>query len=431
MVNPPPRLKAILILALLGILLGCFTRVVRGVESDFPRHYEFARRFAAGELIYNTGLDVPYPPFWAMFWAPWTRLSLRGAHVTAFVVMGAGGLVALCGILLRIGRRVLPASEDLHVVALALALVLTARFILRDLVEGGPNLLVWALVWGGVSFYLHGRRCACGILVGVATALKMTPALFIPYFLLKREWRIAAAILATAALLTAAPGLYQAPPVFLQEMGMWGRTVWQGMTALDPSATILDAPSAANLSLRLALARFFQRYPAGHPLYLDRPGFFQFLDLSPRHAGMLVRTALAALLLAVGWQFRGRASEENPPVVLPLELAAVSALSLLYSPITWKQHGVSLLPAAFLLICCCIRWDRVTAWMWWALGYYVVSAVLLTRDVTGRSLSLLLDSYHVVTWAILLMVLLLLAWHRRVLRPGFTTEPARPSAGCA
>jgi hypothetical protein len=426
MANLPPRRKAILLLVLLGMLLGSFARVLRGVESDFPRHYEFARRFAAGEFIYNAGLDVPYPPFWALFWAPWTRLSPRGAQLAAFVVMGAGCLIALSGILLRIGRRVLPASDDRRLVALALALALTARFILRDLVESGPNLLIWSLVWGGVWFYLRGRRCAGGILVGIATALKMTPALFVPYFLLKREWRIAAAILATAALLTAAPGLFQAPPVFHQEMGMWGRNVWQGMTALDPSATILDAPSAANLSLRPALARFLQRYPAGHPLYLDHPGFLQFLDLSPRHAGMLVRTAMAALLLVVGWRFRRQASDATPPVVLPLELAAVSALCLLYSPITWNQHAVSLLPAAFLLLCCSIQWDRVTAWMWVATIYYVLFAGLLTRDVTGRPLALFFESYHVVTWAILLVVVLVLVWHRRMLMPAGEMCVGRP-----
>jgi uncharacterized membrane protein YecN with MAPEG domain len=129
---------------------------------------------------------------------------------------------------------------------------------------------------------------------------------------------------------------------------------------------------------------------------------------------MLVRIAMAALLLGVGWQFRRRASDGRHPMVLPLELAAVSTLSLLYSPITWKQHAVSLLPAVFLLICCSIQWNRMATWMWWALGYYVVFGVLLTRDVTGRSLSLLLESYHVVTWAILLVVILLLVWHRRI-----------------
>ncbi len=95
----------------------------------------------------------------------------------------------------------------------------------------------------------------------------------------------------------------------------------------------------------------------------------------------------------------------------------MSALALLYSPITWKQHCVSLLPALFLLALCRLQWNRVSRWMWCALLYYVVFALVLTRDAVGRPFSILLESYHVVTWAILLVVIALLAWHRRVLSP--------------
>jgi len=109
-------------------------------------------------------------------------------------------------------------------------------------------------------------------------------------------------------------------------------------------------------------------------------------------------------------------------MVLPLELATVSALALLYSPITWKPHCVSLLPALFLLALCSLQWNRVSRWMWWALLYYLVFALALTRDVVGRSISILLESYHVVTWAILLVVILLLVWHGRLRSFGCVEE---------
>jgi alpha-1,2-mannosyltransferase len=353
-----------------------------------------------------------------MFWAPWTLIPLNAAQIAAFVVMGMGSLIALTLILVRMGRAIVPALEDGHTIALTAALTLTSRFILRDLTETGPNLFLWTLVWGGILLWLGGRRVVGGVLVGVATALKMTPAIFIPYFLLKREWRIAAVTLATAATLTALPALFQSHPVFWQEMSLWGENVWRGMTGLDPSGTILDKPTVANLSLRPALARFLQRYPAGHALFLDSPGFVQFFDLSPWLAGWLVRSTMLALLLLVGWRFRGRASAEKHPMILPLELAAISALALLYSPITWKQHCVSLLPALFFLACCSLQWDRVSKWMWCAAAYYLLFGLVLTRDVVGRDVSLLLESYHVVTWAVLLVVILLLVWHRRLSFPG-------------
>jgi alpha-1,2-mannosyltransferase len=414
----PVRFKVVLWGLGAAVLAGALVRVIRGVNSDFSLHYTFGKRFVEGTIIYAGGLHVPYPPFWAVFWAPWTLLPPQVAQVVAFLVLGIGGVTALSGVLLRIGHRILPAADDRHTIALVVALPLAARFILRDLTESGPNLFLWSLVWIGILLSLGGRRAAGGLLVGFAGALKLTPAIFIPYFLLKREWRTATAALATAAVLSVSPGLLRPSPLFWQEMRLWMVTAWQGVTAEDPSGTILDKPAIGNLSLRPALARFFQRYPAGHPLSVDHPGFVQFLDLSPQGAGWLVRCLMLALIGLVAWRFRRAASDARHPAVLPLELATVSALALLYSPITWKQHCVSLLPALFLVTLCSLQWNRVSRWMWGAALYYLVFALALTRDAVGRPFSTLLESYHVVTWAILLVVILLLVWHRRLPAPG-------------
>jgi alpha-1,2-mannosyltransferase len=414
----PGRLKVILWGLGAAVLAGALVRVLRGVSSDFPLHYTFGKRFVEETFLYAGGLHVPYPPFWAMFWAPWTLLSLEAAQVVAFVVLGIGSLTAFSVILLRIGHRVVPAADDRHSIALIAALVLAARFILRDLTESGPNLFLWSVVWLGLLLYFKGRRIAGGLLVGFASALKMTPAILVPYFLLKREWSTATAALAMAAALSVSPGLFRPAPLFWQEMGSWVGAAWHGVTTVDPSGTILDKPPIGNLALRPALARFLQRYPAGHPLFVEHPGFIQFLDLSPQGAGWLVRSLMLALIGLIAWRFRWRASDAGHPMVLPLELATVSTLALLYSPITWKQHCVSLLPALFLLTCCSLQWDRVSRWMGCALVYYLVFALALTRDAVGRRFSILLESYHVVTWAILLVVILLLVWHRRFVPAG-------------
>jgi hypothetical protein len=418
----PVRFKVFLGCLGAAILAGSLVRVLRGVNSDFPLHYAFGKRFVEETFISAGGLHVPYPPFWAMFWAPWTLLSLETAQVVAFLILGVGGLTAFGLVLVRIGRRIIQAPDDRLTIALIVALVLAARFILRDLMESGPNLFVWFLVWAGLLGYLGGRRVAGGILIGFSTALKMTPAIFIPYFLLKREWRTATAALATAAVLSVLPGLFRPPPLFWQELRLWMGNAWHEVSAVDASQTILGKPEIRNLSLRPALARLFQRYPAGHPLSVEHPGFIQFLDLSPQGAGWLVRCLMLAFLGLVAWRFRRPASDAGHPMVLPLELATVSALALLYSPITWKPHCVSLLPALFLLALCSLQWNRVSRWMWWALLYYLVFALALTRDVVGRSISILLESYHVVTWAILLVVILLLVWHGRLRSFGCVEE---------
>lgn len=424
----PARLKVILWGLGAAVLAGVLIRVLRGVNSDFPLHYAFGKRFLEGTFIYAGGLHVPYPPFWALFWAPWTLFSLEAAQVLAFLVLAIGSLTALSLVLVRIGHRVIPVPDDRVTVALIVALVLAARFILRDLTESGPNLFLLSVVWTGILLYLGGRPVAGGILIGVSTALKMTPAIFIPYFLLKREWKTAAAALATVVVLSVSPGLFRPSPLFWQEMRTWTGNAWHEVTGVDATQTILGKPEIRNLSLRQALTRLLQRYPPGHRLVVEHPGFVQFLDLPPQGAAWLVRCLMLAFIGVVAWRFRRRASEAGHPMVLPLELAAMSALALLYSPITWKQHCVSLLPALFLLVLCGLQWNRVSRWMWCALVYYVVFALALTRDAVGRPFSILLESYHVVTWAILLLVIALLVWHRRILSsdgPVSTRLPAR------
>ena len=396
-------------------LAGALVEVLSGVHSDFPLHYSFGKRFLEGTFIYTENLHAPYPPFWALFWAPWTVFTLEAARVVAFLVLAIGSLTAFSLVLVRIGHRIIPARDDRVTIALIVALVLAARFILRDLTESGPNLFIWSLVWMGLLLYLGGRRVAAGLLIGVSIALKMTPAIFIPYFLLKREWKTAAAALATAVVLSASPGLFRPAPLFWQEMRTWTGNAWHEVTSVDASQTILGQPEIRNLSLRQALARLLRRYPPGHRLVVKHPLFIQFLGLPPRGAAWLVRCLMLAFIGLIAWRFRRGASEAGHPMVLPLELATISALALLYSPITWKQHCVSLLPALFLLALCSLQWSRVSRWMWYALLYYVVFALALTRDVMGRPLSILLESYHVVTWAILLLVVALLAWHRRIL----------------
>src|SRR5262249_10832071 len=158
------------------LLAGVLVSVLAGVHSDFHLHYNFGKRFREGTFIYADRLHVPYPPFWALFWAPWTILSLVTAQVVALVVLWFGSLTSISLVLVRIGQRSIPAPDDRVTIALIVALVLAARFILRDLAESGPNFFLWAVAWVGILLYLGGRRVGGGMLIGVSIALKMTPA---------------------------------------------------------------------------------------------------------------------------------------------------------------------------------------------------------------------------------------------------------------
>src|SRR3954462_278822 len=83
-------------------LLACAVRAIsRPADGDFKLHWEFGRRFLAGEFLYAGGMHIPYPPFWAMAHAPAALLPMPIAKAILFPV-GVGALLLLLYILRRL-----------------------------------------------------------------------------------------------------------------------------------------------------------------------------------------------------------------------------------------------------------------------------------------------------------------------------------------
>jgi alpha-1,2-mannosyltransferase len=152
-----------------------------------------------------------------------------------------------------------------------------------------------------------------GALTGLAAALKLTPAAFVLFFLLRRAYRAAATAGLSFAAATAA-GFVLAGP---DSARFWTSVVFQ-------TGRIGGADAASNQCLQGLLAR------AGldpHTL----PGTAAWL-------------ALSALVLMAAW--RGMRYAASQPC-LALSLNAFAAL--LISPISWSHHWVWCAPALLTL----------------------------------------------------------------------------------
>jgi len=154
-----------------------------------------------------------------------------------------------------------------------------------------------------------------GVLCAVAASFKLTPAIALAVFLIRREWRAAATMAGTAAGITAACWL--ADP----------ESSWRFFASamLDPSRTGF-AEYAGNQNLRGTIARLLPE-PWWTPLW----------------------AVCAALVLAGGWLVcrrleRLRATDGparcDQGVILALELGAVMVTGLLVSPVSWSHHWV-------------------------------------------------------------------------------------------
>jgi hypothetical protein len=388
----------------IALVLGHWVATMLKPRGDFSRHWEFGRRFVVDEFLYADGLDVPYPPFFAVAYAPLSLLPLRVAKPLLFLV-GFAALAGLLWILDALSKKALPLSRERLFWVAAATLLVTSRFISRDFADGGQNLVLLGLTWCAIYLWKIGRDIFAGASLGLAIALKCTPVLFVAYFAWKRQWKFAAASLLFAAAFTLTPALRQS--TYPMHMQTWFDAVYQGVKQSDPSVGVLGPEELQNKSLRPALARYLMHLSADAPGRIDSPGYIDFLDLQPRTAGIIIKIVLFILLGAVIWLLRHPFAGRDDPMVV-WECATISLLTLLYSPITWGQHCVATIPALYLLLRSIAAGHTFPRWMYWTLGGVAFVVLFANRSIVGRDLSLLLESYHLVTFSLLALLVVVL-----------------------
>jgi alpha-1,2-mannosyltransferase len=147
-----------------------------------------------GEPLYAFGQEpgqkgFTYPPFAAVLLVPLTWLP--AGPVAILVLLASAGVVVLVTwwLVAPVARR--HGAAPWFPVALAVPLVLAVEPIRLTLGEGQLNMFVFALVLLDVVALRRGRAW-CGVGIGLATALKLTPGLFIVFLVLIGRRRAAA-----------------------------------------------------------------------------------------------------------------------------------------------------------------------------------------------------------------------------------------------
>jgi hypothetical protein len=327
--------------------------------ADFRNYYDAAARLLAGLSPYAVkGFD--YPPLTALIALPVAWLPYPEARVV-WLVANWLCLVAAGCLLVRVLGGDRPA---LLAVAACWALCGTVA---ENLVLGQVNLLLLLLVvlaWWGVS---RGHSAVAAVAIGLATALKLWPAVLL-IALVALYWRRAAAGLLAALSLVALswmPFLWLPPPHSPARADYW-----------------LGTPALLNFSLPAVALRLADPPAPGQPLPAswrngNDPLTFELPArqgaLSAGLAGMLLALGAAALLWAARPAGRGGGGELG---ALHAMAAAVS-LALLASPIAWYHYQLLQLPGLALLA---RRWASRPARL---LGLAALAAGLTWTQVAG------------------------------------------------
>jgi hypothetical protein len=418
--------KRIIPLALIVAVAGTYLfvilhrRVPLGI--DFQYHRQFGERFLLKQPLYEDNLCFNYMPVSAMVYSPLAMLPVGAAFVARYLA----SLVCLTLVLFWLWR-LLPEDQrpKSRFLLIALPLVFTSRYILRDLDDGGPHLFYLAMLIGGLVCARRAWNCLGGCWFGLAIAVKMTPALLLPYLAWKRKWRLLTATVVAAALWIAAPALHLGIDLWWHYQQQWNQVALASVTGKDlgPVSEFMNYNDQRiqNQSLKLALTHLFVTYPEGD---LRRPesGYWSLLDLDPALARWLVNLGMVCLLV-VFWRKTRAATGRPDQGAMPLELSGLILLMLLFSPVTWLQHMVWAIPAMFFLL----ARELSAGGSWPARSLLVLVFVLtmgLNREILGSKINYTMLGCHVHTIGMLLLLGMVL-WRIGITRKAGDTMRAQ------
>src|SRR5262245_31591427 len=159
-------------------------------QSAILRWSKQIQAMEGGENIYATS-NYPNPPIMPQMLWPLSELAtvspLAGALTWFYLKVG---MALVC--MVWTFRLVESPGRPFPAWAKALTVVLAIRPILGDLSHGNVNIFILFLVMAALYAFSRGKDLASGLLLALAIACKVTPALFVVYFLWKRAWRVLA-----------------------------------------------------------------------------------------------------------------------------------------------------------------------------------------------------------------------------------------------
>jgi alpha-1,2-mannosyltransferase len=289
-------------------------------------HHLVDGRLYTASLPTTPSLPFTYPPVAALAFGPLALLP-RSVAQLAWAGVNVASLYATLVLSLR---AVLPGTDRVRVALWAL--VLLGPSYLLDPVRltfyfGQVNLVLCALLLADLTTTVRLGRCTLprGVLVGVASAVKLVPLVFIPYLFVTRQVRAAWMALASFAACS------------LVAVSLDPATSWEYWTKYATDAARVGNPYYfLNQSLQSALDRLAHRQVS--TAVIDVLGAF----------GLVCGIALAR------WAWR-----DSSPF---LGILVAATTGLIVSPITWEHHLVWAVPVLVWLACAA---DRPPAgWLW-------------------------------------------------------------------
>jgi hypothetical protein len=228
--------------------------------------------------------------------------------------------------------------------AMGLVLLLSLRPILSDLHHGNINLMILFLIVGTLYLWTRGRDIPAGLTLALAISYKVTPALFVPYFLYKRSWRVVLWTgLGMGIFLLVVPSVVLGPEFNGECLAMWWHRI------IRPFAVSgFASPQEINQSMVGVLTRLLTAVTVSE----DRNNLHRAVNLvawDPARVALGIKALSVGMVGLLAFFCRTRADRRDDPRLFG-EFALVVLTMLFVSERSWKHHYVTiLLPVTYMV----------------------------------------------------------------------------------
>ena len=366
-----------LLFVFLAVSMQYTIKAVGGNRSAVIRWQEALRKLKDGEDIYSKYVH-PNSPTMAVLLLPFAYLPPLVAGLGWFYSKVILTLLTMHWVF----RLVESPGRPFPDWAKGLAAFLSLGPIIGDLSHGNVNLFILFLIVAAL-FTLHtGRALWAGVILALAITCKVTPALFVPYFLWKRQWKMLAGCAAGMPLfLFVLPGLVLGMGENAERVGSWANQMLRPFVVEGK----VFYSEHNNQSLPGVASRLLTQSPSfstyRENVYVPL-AYHNLLSLPPGVVPWLRNILAAGFVVVVIWACRTPArSSQNWRLAAEYSLIVLGML--FFSERTWKHHCVTLLlPFAVLVYCLAASSSRAPP-RWYLVATLSAAALLIASTSTG------------------------------------------------
>lgn len=320
-------------------------------RSAFLRWRTMVRDVFTGTNIYVGKHEYPNPPVMAIILRPFMELPPVVGAMTWFYAKVLMAVLAALWCFRLVANPEPERGGNVADIAKAAAILLTLPALMGDLTHNNVNIFILFLIAACLELYRRGHDTASGLVLGLAIACKITPLLFLAFFVWKRAGRVVFGCVAGLALwLAIVPGA-----VFGWDRNAELLTDWYKLMVERPVLKGEITTEHPNQSI----VGFVYRLGTHSPSFIeyeqtpegDIPvpaAYHNLCDIGRPAAWVVVKLFTLAFAVAIMVLCRSPRSERDG-WRFAAECGLIVLAMLLLSERTWKHHAVVLLlPAAVL-----------------------------------------------------------------------------------